>query len=133
MNTIEAMHKASKLLNAPMKDLTLAPSREGHSGEGWYAWFTEYPDEGSVFIGRMRWTEAFKVGDPVEVSWPVLGITQWVRCKVMSVTRSSVRAGHGEGKKYEFIFKVTRKDKIRHQIDDQLDAPSAFRSRRKTS
>lgn len=25
---------------------------EGHSGLGWYCWDTEYPDEGSTFLGK---------------------------------------------------------------------------------
>jgi hypothetical protein len=32
-------------------DASVAWGDEGHSGPGWYAYYTEYPDEGSVFLG----------------------------------------------------------------------------------
>ncbi len=41
------MPSSSDLSNNPF--VTLVES-DGHSGFGFYAWLTEYPDEGSVFF-----------------------------------------------------------------------------------
>lgn len=33
-------------------DMTVAFIADGHSGSGFYAWCTEYPEEGSTFLGQ---------------------------------------------------------------------------------
>ena len=33
-------------------EITVEYIKEGHSGEGLYAHFTEYPEEGSIFLGK---------------------------------------------------------------------------------
>ncbi len=45
----EAQRRAVEIF--PEEDVTVTLGN-GHSGWGWYAYPTEYPDEGSIFIGR---------------------------------------------------------------------------------
>lgn len=33
------------------EEIAVDYAEDGHSGPGWYAWFSEYPEEGSVRIG----------------------------------------------------------------------------------
>lgn len=33
-------------------DMTVEFIQEGHSGTGFYAWCTEYPEDGSQFLGK---------------------------------------------------------------------------------
>ena len=43
---------AQRELNAEVPgDVAVDWCDTGHSGPGWYAHYTEYPDEGSVFLG----------------------------------------------------------------------------------
>ena len=35
-------------------ETTVAFSRVGNSGPGWYSWLVSYPDEGSVFWGNEK-------------------------------------------------------------------------------
>lgn len=51
-------------------NVTLKQATYGHSGPGWYAWCSEYPDEGAVFFPRGRPTMeelSTEFGGPVEV------------------------------------------------------------------
>lgn len=53
MDEAEALATARDLLDGgePLRDDEITVSyTDGHSGPGWYAWFTEYPEEGSIRV-----------------------------------------------------------------------------------
>lgn len=49
MSEQEAMAAAARLLGESEEAITVSFG-EGADGEGWYAWLTEYPDEGSMRV-----------------------------------------------------------------------------------
>lgn len=52
MSEAEARKKAAQLLEmADDEYLSVAWHEEGFNGPGWYCWCTEYPEEGSDFVG----------------------------------------------------------------------------------
>lgn len=51
----QAYEEAARVLDAPKEDLRVTFGH-GHSGKGWYAWFNEYPREGSVYLDGLEQT-----------------------------------------------------------------------------
>jgi hypothetical protein len=41
---------AAEVLGCEPEDLTAVRMESGHSGPGWYVWYTMYPDEGSLHL-----------------------------------------------------------------------------------
>ncbi len=50
MSEDEARCAAMVMLGYEDTDDVSLEHGEGHSGVGWYAWATEYPEDGSVFV-----------------------------------------------------------------------------------
>lgn len=50
---------------------------DGHSGRGWYAWNTDYPEEGAAFIGRDLPREFAKGAAMMGVTCLGVGLFAW--------------------------------------------------------